>query len=594
MHIKPEIGSVTGPTSDTRWGQVLTTPQAYGVLEIDDSTGRARELGISVLTKISDLLTSSPSSLVEVQTIAKNTKETGVTSLIILVPVGMVVYIVLIGEGAVYMKRGDTLACLIKREGAISGEVQTGDTLLLVSRGFTETLSEEELSGFFDHLSAKDAAEKLTLMLHEGGGGEGSAGLVFQIVNTEAVEEEEPPPRAQTIARARPWETLVLRRVRRVRSTLPQFGTRRSKLLFFITAFLFLLFGVSVILGIIKQGFGRANEEATHALTDAKHAFDEGVALLDLNPVKGRERLNQAKAILEPFTQTLSPRSKEGRDVVALYKQILDNLTQAMHTVKAEPKLFYDAGLLKKGSQVSAITITDDVVAMVDKTLATAYTLALPTKNGQIAGGGDGFSGARLVALHGGILFVFTDSGIHKIDITTKTVTPSVVKKDDSWGTISAISSFGGNLYLLDTAKGRIWKYIATDTGFSDRREYLNPDTLPDLSHATEMAIDGSVYIGTTDGKIFRFSQGKENTFIPRGIDPVLGNNLVVWTSDEVKNIYVLDKQNKRVIVLDKDGIYLAQYVWEGAIVPIQLVVSEKSGTILLLADGKIYSIDLK
>ena len=60
------------------------------------------------------------------------------------------------------------------------------------------------------------------------------------------------------------------------------------------------------------------------------------------------------------------------------------------------------------------------------------------------------------------------------------------------------------------------------------------------------------------------------------------------------KNLYILDELNKRVVVLDKDGIYLAQYAWTGDITPNQLVVAEKQGKILLLAAGKLYSIDLK
>lgn len=612
MHIKPEIGTATGPVNESHWGQGLMTPQAYGVLEIADPNGRSRELGISVLTHVSELLSPPPSSLDAVSEIAKQAAKDSVASMILLVPVGMVTYIVLFGSGAVYLKRDGTLSCLLSGQGAISGEVQMGDTILLVSHSFTQIFSQEELASVFDHLSPQDAAEKLTLMLHEKTGGEGSAGLIFQITDTEAIEEEEPPIKARELAKMQPLETLwrqgqelglrmkqklpdgAIRRMRRVRGAMPTFATRKSKFLFIVTVLLFSLFSVSVVLGITKQGFSRVNSDATKAQVEAQHAFDEGVALLDLNPVKGRERLSQAKTILEPFMKTVSTRSKQGREIAALYQQILDNLTQAMHAVKGEPKLFYDASLLKKGSLVTQMAIEGDTIAMVDKTLATVYTLTVPTRSSAIIAGGDGFSGTRLVTIHGTEAYVFTDNGIHQVDTTTKTTTQSVIKKDETWGEIAAISSYGGNLYLLDNAKGRIWKYMATSSGFSERKEYLNPDTLPNLSHTTGMVIDGSVYAGTTAGKILRFTQGQEHTFVASGVEPALGNDLVVWTSDEAKNIYVLDTQNKRVVVLDKDGVYLAQYLWEGSIVPTQLVVSEKSNIILLLADGKIYFLTLK
>jgi DNA-binding beta-propeller fold protein YncE len=152
----------------------------------------------------------------------------------------------------------------------------------------------------------------------------------------------------------------------------------------------------------------------------------------------------------------------------------------------------------------------------------------------------------------------------------------------------------------LDTQKSRIWKYVATDTGppaqagFSDIREYLNPDTLPDLSLATGLAIDGSVWLGTSNGRTLRFTQGKENTYVPQGVDPVFGTRLYLYTSDGVKNLYVLDINNHRVVVLDKDGMYLAQYQFDEKTTPTKLVASESAKKILLLADGKIYTLDLK
>jgi DNA-binding beta-propeller fold protein YncE len=108
------------------------------------------------------------------------------------------------------------------------------------------------------------------------------------------------------------------------------------------------------------------------------------------------------------------------------------------------------------------------------------------------------------------------------------------------------------------------------------------------------MAIDGSVWLGTSNGKILRFTQGKENTFVSKGVDPTFGTKLAVYTSDNAKNVYVLDSQNNRVVVLDKEGMYLSQYRWKDAVTPSNLVVSEEEKKILLLSGGKIYSIDLK
>lgn len=332
----------------------------------------------------------------------------------------------------------------------------------------------------------------------------------------------------------------------------------------------------------------------TNAFTGARYAFDEGVALLELNPIKGRERLVQAKATLEPIRAIVSERTKEGREIAGLYQQIQDNLRLSMHVVSMEPALFFDVSLLKKGGQASFLTLSGDTMGIVDQQTKTVYAVSVPAKSGKVIAGGESYTGLSFVSRHVDKTYVLTDKGVNLIrDSDSKTI-EAIIKKDKEWGIIGALAAFGGNVYLLDTQKGRIWKYVALEKGFSELREYLNPDTLPDLSSATSISIDGSVWVGTKTGKIFQFAQGKEKTFTPQGVEPALGAQLFVYTSDEAKNLYVLDSQNKRVVVLTKDGVYMAQYQWKGSLSPSQLVVSEAQKQILLLAEGKIYSIELK
>jgi len=269
-------------------------------------------------------------------------------------------------------------------------------------------------------------------------------------------------------------------------------------------------------------------------------------------------------------------------------------LFRSMHVVSSEPQLFFDVSLIKKGAQATAIGLSDDTMGIVDQTGETVYLLTVSSKNGQVVAGGDAFDIASCITVSSDQLYVMTGSGVHAIRLSDKKTTPQVIKKDSQWGTIGSLGSYGGNVYLLDTTKSRIWKYVATERGFSELREYLNSDTLPDLTKATSMAIDGSVWVGTGDGKILRFTQGKENTFVPQGVEPALGSDLSVYTSDTARNLYVLDRQNKRVVVLDKDGTYLAQYVWEQNLGVSGVVVLEKDKEIFILAEGKIFVIGLK
>ncbi len=617
MQIKPTIGSVVGKTDDSHWGQICVLPHAYGIVEIEDTDGIARQTGVTLLSKITDALTHDLASLREVEEIADSLCIPQCKTMVLLVPVGRVIYLVLRGEGMVFLRRGGDVAKLMFSPGGISGEVQEGDMVLLVSYGFTKCITEEKLASVFDHLSAQDAAEKLTIMLHQASHGTGAAALIFEVstlisseselLDDKALVEQEGESTHTVLGKTKKLRAvsyLVRRRLSTVRSSGKQFvawtkNSRKNTAL--VAGILILLFVASVLLGIQKQMQTKKSRAMTIALESARHAFDEGVALLELNPIKGRERLTQAKTTMEPIRAIVSERTREGREIFLLYGQINDNLRQSMHVVRTEPVLFFDVSLLKKGGQASFLTLSGDTMGIVDQQTKTVYTVSVSAKSGKIIAGGESYTGLSFISRHVDKTYVLTDKGVNLVrDSDSKTI-EAVIKKDTEWGSIGALGAFGGNVYLLDTQKGRIWKYVALEKGlpagrqgFSELREYLNPDTLPDLSIATSMVIDGSVWVGTKTGKIIQFAQGKEKTFSAQGVEPPLGLNLYVYTSDEAKNLYVLDTQNKRVVVLTKDGVYMAQYQWQGLLSPSQLVVSEAQKQILLLAEGKIYSIELK
>jgi hypothetical protein len=578
----------------THWAQTLQLPTAYGVVEVSYPDGAARAAGIHILSALGEQLTDGVVSLKSLAHIVDGVLKDGVRTILVAVPVGNILYIVLWGTGDVYLKRGIEFAQLLSGSGEVSGEVKIGDTILLTSGEFSRALHQDELTQVFDHLNPAEVAERLTLLLHEKEYGEGSAALILEIHDDHTIEIPEAPMPVAPVVKTKRFNSGVnLRQYlspSHIKSTIRRVRTHPRKATAFLAIVLIAIFGISVLLGVIKQAHQVQNQSVVSAVTDAQHALDEGVALLSLNPVKGRERLTAAKQLLDPLRKSVSPRTQEGVQIANLYQQITDNLTQAMQIHKVKPELFFDAGLIKKDGKISSIGFEGATMGMVDQGTKTVYALDVTSKSSQILGAGQ----VQYVAIHGTNVYVLTDTGINEIRLTNKQTIANVVIKDTQWGTISAMVSFGGNLYLLDTQKSRIWKYVATDTGFSELREYLNPDTLPDLSRANSLAIDGSVWLGTADGTIMKFTQGKVDTFVPQGVDPAFGQNLTVYTSDTTTNLYVLDGQNKRVVVLDKDGTYLSQYTWQDAITPTQLAVSEDQKKIYLLAAGQLYAIGLQ
>ncbi|MFZ2025528.1 MAG: hypothetical protein WAV51_04585 [Microgenomates group bacterium] len=613
MQIQTSIGSVVGTNSSVHWAQTIKTPNAYGIVEVTDDAGIAQTVGMQAIGKITRALERAPVGLHEVELIANEGVHDGIQSIVLVVPVGSVFYIVVRGSGTVFLKRNGQYAKLLDHEGSISGQGSIGDIVILISGAFGHVIEESKLIALVEQTSAIESAEKLAMVLNEESDSSGCAAILLEvdaIIASEQMSTVSQTPIKQTSRLGVLVDRIQLNtgagKIHRFihANSKDKLSTMHRHVVLWrhrlknpkvsITMILLICFGISVLFGVQKELTTKQDKQITSVMTEANRMFEEGTALMELNPVKGRERLVSAKTTLQPAKDAVTNKTKEGRRVLELYSQIDDALIAAMHAYSGEPQMFYDAGLLKSDGAVSGIAIENDTVLLGDAKQKAIYSLSLPGKNGSIIGGGTGYETVQLVAVHGATGYALLSEGVNAIAINQKQTKQNVIKKSEDWGVISSMVSFGGNIYLLDSGKSRIWKYVATETGFSEIREYLNPDTLPDLSKSTSMVIDGSVWIGTNDGKIMRFTQGKENSFYPKGVDPAFGLQLVIYTSDEVNNIYVLDNNNKRVVVLDKDGMYMSQYIWESEIPFTHLAVSEKHGKILLLGNDTVYSLDIK
>jgi len=567
----------------------------------------ARQRGISVLSELTRAFDEPPVSLAALNAVADVIcRHEDVISLLLLIPVGKTLYIVSRGSGKAYLKRGNKLALLIEGSQALSGEAREHDVIIAASEGFVRALSPEDIIGVFDHLSAVDVAEKLTILLHRKEHDvQGGAALIFQVCITDTYDTE-----TQQVPPAKPAAVAPVVRFSRIKNIGIRFLSVRQRVLIrqlirrmqqsriytarrLVLYIVLLLFGGSVLFGWRYAQTSRIHNETADIIRKAKSSFDEGLALYELNPIKGREQLRVARDLLDPIVSR-NLHTPEGKEAASLFAEVTSNLTRAMRIYTVTPELFFDVSLLKSNARVSDISLFEDTIAVLDANTVAVFAISIQTKGGTLIGGGTSFANANQIAAYGARVYVYTPEGIHAIQISDTQPVLRIIPKSPEWGVITDMTAYGGNLYLLDTKKQRIWKYIASESGFSDMYEYLNPDFFPDLSKAANMAIDGSVWAGTDAGSLLRFTTGGLNTFLPQGEDIPIGDDVRIYVSDTTKSVYVLDAEQYRAVVSDEDGSYKAQYRWSDGLSATQIVVSEERGKIFLLAAGKLYTITLQ
>ena len=149
--------------------------------------GGARQIGINVLSKLTNALNPLPETLKETKAIVDSLTSDEVVTLIVMVKAGAVLYVASSGGGKVFLKRNKLLAKLVDGTNAISGTLQLLDTVIAASSCFVSILGETELASVFDNITPQEAAEKLTLLLHKHGeASEGGAACIYHVTDIQS------------------------------------------------------------------------------------------------------------------------------------------------------------------------------------------------------------------------------------------------------------------------------------------------------------------------------------------------------------------------------------------------------------------------
>jgi hypothetical protein len=149
---------------------------------------------------------------------------------------------------------------------------------------------------------------------------------------------------------------------------------------------------------------------------------------------------------------------------------------------------------------------------------------------------------------------------------------------------------FNNNLYSVDKTKSQVYRFQRAQTGYATPTDWLKEPA--DLSQATDLFVDGSVYVLKLSGQVLKFYTGKAVNFNSAALSPVMtgANKIMVGN----KYIYVFEPSSKRLAVLAKeDGHLMEQYVADSLNQPVDFAVDEVGRSAYFLDGEAIYKITL-
>jgi len=166
------------------------------------------------------------------------------------------------------------------------------------------------------------------------------------------------------------------------------------------------------------------------------------------------------------------------------------------------------------------------------------------------------------------------------------------IQYSPSFKNLTSLDFFGGALYLLDKTSNQIYKHSQINDNFGPGLPWVK-DPVTGLNSGASLTIDGNLYVLMENGEIHKFLLGKRQDFPALNLYPNFSKPTKIFTNSEVNNIYLLDPQNKRLVVINKNNELQNQYTSEKFDNLTDFVILENEKKAYLLNGDKVYVISL-
>jgi len=483
-----------------------------------------------------------------------------------------ILYLFILGEGRVIIKRGGKIGTLLdgqeteKKIQTASGYLENEDLIILETNQFASSISDQSLSESLELPLPSDIAEALSVHMHKNTAGDQAAIIIaYHGTAKQTIEKSYEDDENITLADIQTEEELPVKK----QFKLPQFPkipsifnfsnfikipnlpylSHRKKFFLSIAVVLVAILIVSIFLTKQKQTNSKNAEIFNSIYPPALKAYDEGVGLKGLNQSLSQEDFTKAEKLLVDGKDKFSEGSQEDKQIEELLSKVKKELGNDENVNIAE--------------------------------------VSSPDENSLLAIERANSSGIGFSQNADNVYFV-TNDGIFAVSKKSGDKT-EIIKNDDIWSKAVGIAPFQANLYVLDLGKADgILKFAPSGNNYS-KSDYLKQETV--LANAKAMAIDSSIWVLFSEGNIKKFLRGNEESFSIKNLSKPLSNPTKIFTDADTDSLYILDNGNNRVVALDKTGAFQKEYSSAVITSAKDFEVLEKDKKINILSGDKIYQI---
>ncbi len=303
-----------------------------------------------------------------------------------------------------------------------------------------------------------------------------------------------------------------------------------------------------------------------------------------------------AKKIMEEAKLLLSEYPRDNKEQEEKYSRFMvknqEQIDKISHVVKIEsPEKISNFADLNSLANPDNIIMSSNTIYSSDSNLKTIYVVNLTDKLiTAIANTNPTYAKiTKPMADKNKNLFYLNTDKIIKLNTENEEFTPMTIEFDGNFSQITSHVLYNNRLYLLDSVNNKILRYNVGDN-ITSPISWLKDGA--DISEAVDLAIDGNIFILKKNGEIIKLLKGEVQEFTISSVEPTIEEAVKIEVSPEQKYIYVLEPKQKRLIIFDKSGKFLEQYVGDSFNNLKDFTVDEINKKIYFLDNTTVYSIN--
>lgn len=376
----------------------------------------------------------------------------------------------------------------------------------------------------------------------------------------------------------------ILKRSRKGKNDVPlgQRSPKTKKKSRFLLLLLIIIFSLGLFINLFFKNIKTNQARGEELLKQAQQNYENAQSLQTLNVTKAKELLLEAQ---EKITESKKITNK--KDKTLIEKDIEGLLATLRREYRlAQLPLFYDLSDLKSNIEISSLSFNGTNLVALDKKVGSLLALDLKAKKGSVLITDETLIGAGKLVVASNIGYILKSNSILRFDFAKSAFLKPISLNEE----VNDFSIYNSNLYILTTSN--LKKAVLSSDGATSFNSYLNDKSL-DLKEAKGVVVDGFVWV-LTDNNLFKLSLGKREDFSLSGLEKKLAHPQALFSNETTNYLYILDKENGRLVVIDKNGSYYSQYITPQIEEIAAMYADESSNRLYLAGKEKIYLVEIQ